>query len=190
MIDINDDTREAYLLRAVDILRPAFWEAGGLIPAKVRVSVGFPKGGRRIVGQCWAPSAVSDGVVSMFISPVHKTAIEALETLVHELVHAAGKKGHRGEYSKLASKVGLVPPWKSAPAGKELAARLHAMTLSGDLGTWDNGWINWRERGRVQTTRMHKAMCPVDGYTVRLTRKWIDAMGHPTCPCGELMEGA
>jgi hypothetical protein len=34
---------------------------------------------------------------------------------------------------------------------------------------------------------MLKALCPVDGYTMRLTRKWIDELGWPVCPCGETL---
>jgi hypothetical protein len=36
---------------------------------------------------------------------------------------------------------------------------------------------------KVQTTRMKKAVCDC-GYTVRLTKKWMDEVGLPICPGG------
>ena len=33
-----------------------------------------------------------------------------------------------------------------------------------------------------------KAECPECGYIIRVTQKWIDDAGLPTCPCGEKFE--
>lgn len=42
---------------------------------------------------------------------------------------------------------------------------------------------------KKQSTRMIKASCPECGYTVRVTRKWLDTAGAPICPaCEEQMK--
>jgi hypothetical protein len=38
-------------------------------------------------------------------------------------------------------------------------------------------------------TRLLKVVCPECGYTVRVTRKWLD-VGLPVCPCGGEMAAA
>lgn len=181
-------TREEWLLAAVDELRPTFAAAGEAIPDKVRVSVGWPGGRgpkRHVVGQCWMPAAVSDGVATIFVSPVHETPLTAIETLAHELVHACGHSGHRGGFARLAAKVGMVAPFKQAPAGPDLKERLHAVAEG--LGPFDHGRIT-PGAGRVaQGTRMLKVACPDCGYVVRTTQKWLD-IGLPTCVCGTEME--
>lgn len=42
-------------------------------------------------------------------------------------------------------------------------------------------------KGKKQTTRMLKVQCPACGYLARVTRKWLEEAGTPTCPCGERM---
>lgn len=54
-------------------------------------------------------------------------------------------------------------------------------------GREPHGALSPTTRDKVQGTRMLKALCPVDGYTMRLTRKWIDELGWPVCPCGETL---
>jgi len=44
---------------------------------------------------------------------------------------------------------------------------------------------------KTQTTRMLKVTCKECGCVVRMTRKWLDEAGLPTCGCGsEMMEDA
>lgn len=183
-------TREQWFNQAVQALRPLFKEVGDPIPKKVRVSVGWPGGRgakRHVVGQCWDAKVVSDGTPAVFISPVLKDPIEVLVTLTHELVHSTGKKGHRKEFSGLAGKVGLVKPWKSTPASDELKDRLNK--IARNLGKYDHGSIKQESLIR-QATRLLKVACPEDGYTIRVTQKWLDAMGFTICPCGTEMERA
>lgn len=183
-------TREEWLNKAVDELRPLFKEAGASLPKQIHVSVGFPGGRgpkRHVIGQCWAPEAVSDSKPSIFISPVHKKPVDILVTLTHELVHAQGRKGHRKEFSDLAAKVGLIKPWTSTPAGEDLIKRLKVIAKR--LGAFKHGTINPTFIKR-QTTRLLKVACPDDGYTIRVTQKWLDRMGFTVCPCGTEMERA
>ena len=44
-------------------------------------------------------------------------------------------------------------------------------------------------RGKVQSTRLLKALCPDCGYVIRVTAKWVE-VGLPVCPCGATFEAA
>ena len=190
----NVPSREAWMLQAVEELRPLFAEAGAPIPEKVRVSVGWPGGrGKKqgVVGQCWARESVADGIVAIFVSPVRVKPLDVLETLTHELVHATGVHNHKGPFAKLGAKVGLVgaPAWTGTAIHPAALERFQK--LAEKLGAYDHATINPGEQGQVvQSTRMLKVQCPDCGCVVRMTRKWIDEAGTPTCGCGSLMEEA
>lgn len=183
--------REAWLTAAVDALRPLFTEVGAQVPARVRVTVGFP-GGRgpktRTIGQCWSTAAVADGVSTMFISPVLDDPVIILSTLVHEMVHAVDdcKNGHKKPFATIATAVGLTGKMTSTVAGDALRERLAA--IADDLGPMDHGAINPNVGRKVQSTRMLKVECGDCGCVIRMTRKWLDDAGAPTCACGTRMQ--
>lgn len=182
------DTREAWLESAVIRLADKFREAGSPLP-KVKVTCGWPSRGgtarkKRAIGQCWDKSSTVDKVAQIFISPVLddiKGPQGVLSTLVHELVHAAVgcAAGHKGDFQKVAKAVGLVKPWTATTAGPELLGYLD--DVAEYLGTYPHGAIIPQEKGKTQTTRLLKAECAC-GYTVRITRKWVDEVGAPHCP--------
>ena len=185
--------REQWMLAGIEALRPHFAAAGIDIPDHVRISTGWPggKGSKATtIGQCWATSSVSDGTSAIFISPVLKNPITILVTIVHELVHAADdcKSGHRGAFIKMARAVGLMKPWTSTPPSQRLLSTLAA--IADDLGPLDHGSITARSRKGVQTTRMLKVECGDCGCVIRMTRKWLDEAGLPTCGCNGEMEEA
>lgn len=39
-----------------------------------------------------------------------------------------------------------------------------------------------------QTTRMKRVSCKQCGCLIRMTRKWLDDAGAPTCACGGMMQ--
>jgi hypothetical protein len=189
-------TREQWLLQAVKAMAPDFEKAGHPLP-EVRVSIGWP-GGRgnkqAVIGQCWSASAVKDGKPAIFISPVlsEERPARILDVLRHELVHATGKFGHRGDFKKLAIDVGLTGKMTETVATPELTEKLEK--LAARLGPFGHATISSGVRltglagPPVQTTRMLKVQCPEDGYTARLTMKWL-AQGAPQCGmCGTIMD--
>jgi hypothetical protein len=121
-------TRESFLIRATTILRHEYRKHGYELP-EVYISVGFPSkratsANNRCIGQCWHGADQKNGKAHLFISPV-LDGPGALETLVHEHVHAflpAGV-GH-GPAFKRAMKVGLEGKPTATHAGKALKARL------------------------------------------------------------------
>ncbi|WP_326827343.1 hypothetical protein [Streptomyces sp. NBC_01751] len=160
-------TREEWLHLAIEAMRPKFAELDLPIPAKVHVSVGFGYGAQResakILGQCWSRGASEDGVNHIFISPEITTPLQVLETLIHELVHAADDcaNGHKGTFAKVAKALGLIGQMTATYAGPELAETLR--DLAKGLGPYT-----------------HAALHP-QGVPVRLPK--------PKAPEGETPEG-
>jgi predicted transcriptional regulator len=184
-------TREEWLLAAIDALAPIFAEVGETLP-DTRVSVGWPGGrGKKnaVIGQCWSKAASSDAVASLFISPVLDDASRVLDVLAHELVHAIDDcaSGHKGRFAKIAKGIGLVGPMTATTAGEDLKARLD--DIAADLGEYPHAaMVNpaAAQGEPKQGTRMLKVECSEgSGYIVRMTRKWLDEYGTPSCPCHE-----
>jgi hypothetical protein len=66
---------------------------------------------------------------------------------------------------QLAKVLGFTKPWKSTPVTLDGVAK----NANGDK--------------KPQSTRLLKAECGECGYTVRVTKKWLEAKGAPICPC-------
>lgn len=188
-------TREQYLgAYAEHIRREVFSPSGLEVQDSIRISVGFPSKGalsrkRRVIGQCWSPEVSEDGYANIFISPVLSDPIEVGATLVHELVHAAigTDKEHGPTFKRAMGLVGLEGKPTATIAGVQLAATLAGIV--GDIGPYPHGALKPHVKDKVQGTRLLKAECPSCGYCIRITRKWIDEVGLPTCPaCDRILE--
>jgi hypothetical protein len=177
-------TREQWLINAIDALRPKFQPVAPL-PDTLHVSMSFPSkmavsNRRRRIGECW----VQQGHI--LISPVLKTPFEIIDTLAHELAHAAAPvgAGHKAPFVRICKAVGLTKGRPtSVGAGPELAAELHGIIEK--LGPLPHKPITALGRDKVQSTRLLKASCEECGYTIRITRKWIEEAGLPGCPACE-----
>lgn len=184
-------TREEWLERLVEALRPCFDQLQAPLPERLRISCGWPKSPGalrhpRALGTIW-PGA-RDGVLQIFVSPV-LVDLEGPESVgaivTHECVHAAAglECHHRGPFKTMGDAIGLEPPMPSSTASPRLQALLSE--LCAPLGPYPHSPLS--EPGRKDTTRMLKLACPVCGYAVRTTQMWIER-GLPSCPDGDVME--
>lgn len=191
------ETREAWLGAAArHIADKILFEED--VP-ELRISVGFP-GGRanrqKTIGQCWATRASEDGVNQIFMSPIRgeSDTQNVLATLVHEMIHAIDdcESGHRGNFARIAKQVGFIPKLTSSDNRNDDLNSLLS-EVAEVVGPFPHATLSVMTRAadepKKQGTRQLKVVCPVDGYIVRTTRKWLDH-GLPTCPCGEEMEEA
>jgi hypothetical protein len=205
--------RETWLRSAIEILRPRFIEIGYPVPDRIRVAVGFgPQGGRqenaKILGVCLSRACSLDQVNEIWISPEDADTASMLATLIHELIHAAldNEDGHKGRFVDAMVRLGLEGKPTATHAGVALAADL--ITIAATLGEYPGSRVDLtgvlapaggRPKGPVssgpkpQTNRHLKAECTADpdavcsGYTVRLSRKWVELAGMPLCPQGHEM---
>lgn len=182
--------REEWLVRALPQLIKLTRDAGAKVYATPFVSVGFPhKGGmakkKRVIGQCW--TIPDERRSHIFVSPLIDEPVQALDILLHELIHAAEPKaGHKGAFKRIALELGMTGKMTATVAGPELAAKLREIIVS--IGPFPHRALTAEtlDAAPKQGTRMIKLECPRDGYTVRTTRKWLD-IGVPKCPCGTEM---
>ena len=175
-------TREAWLLAAVDLLRPIFLAKNHVIPTHVMVSCGFASSGTRShhIGQCWPRHSSSNEQNQIFISPALHDSVEVLDTLVHELVHAVDDCSHKHgkEFKKMALSLGLKGPMRSASAGPELKERLGQLVQR--LGPYPHGRLLVIHERTVNRARA-RAKCPECGFEVPMYRKFL-SYGPPICP--------
>ncbi|OYV24709.1 MAG: hypothetical protein B7W99_00855 [Rhodospirillales bacterium 20-58-10] len=188
-------SREAWLRAATDALRAHYQTAGYPLPHDVRFSIGFPSTGRkgRAIGEHWHSVASADAHHEIFIRADQADPVQVLGILTHELVHAAVPlgSGHGRVFKKAALAVGLEGRMRHALPGAVLSARL--AEIAAELGPLPHAALNLDQQGddspKKQGTRLLKAECQTAacGYTVRITRKWLDRLGAPCCPVHGVM---
>ncbi len=187
-------TREEWLLKLADLLRPMFKQAGAELPEKLRVSVGWPSTKatsmrHRAIGQCWPTSRSADKVNQIFISPCLVDARRVAGVLVHELVHAWDDcaHGHKGPFREKAKALGLIGKMTATAESEDLQMRLGLLLAS--LCEYPHAELNYTNMPK-QSTRLLKIVCAECGAILRATRKVIDEVGLPTCACGGDFEEA
>ncbi len=190
----TDMNREQWLDVAVKELTPLLAHAKAPSFKTPLVSVGFPRGGRggngKTIGQCWSEKCSGDKERShIFLHPELTDSERVLDVLLHELVHSAvgTECGHRGEFRKVAVAVGLEGKMTATVAGEELKGRLNRIVKN--IGTYPHPGLTAADRGK-KGSRLVKVQCGSCGCIARMTRKWIEAPGPPTCGCGYEMEEA
>ena len=182
-LKMTKQTRERWLLSAATMLDSSLFAPNGAIMPNYRVSVGWPRRGKKgTIGQCWSDKASEDKHHEIFISPTLDDGAKVLSTLAHEMVHACvGLEAKHGKaFRKVAIAIGLEGKMTSTVASE---AFKHA-TAQGltELGPYPHARLNVNDSTRQKAgTRLLKVQCPACGYTVRTTRKWLD-LGAPICP--------
>ena len=178
----NHITRESWLMAGVERITPIFAARGHVVP-QVRVSIGWPASGQRSshIGECWPTSRSDDGVNQIFIVPSLSDAVQVLDVLTHELVHAVDdcKHGHGKEFKAIALSVGLEGPrMRSASAGQLLRGRLTAIAAA--LGPFPHGKLS-RRPPRAMNPNPPRAKCPQCEYRLAIPKKFLH-IGPPICP--------
>jgi len=174
-------TREAWLLAAIDLLRPLFAQKSYIVPP-CQVSCGFTSTGVRSghIGQCWSTKSSAHGINQIFISPTLGDAFDVIDTLVHELVHAVDdcQNKHGKEFKKIALKMGLKGPMRSADAGPELKVVLNDLLTK--LGPYPHEKLKVSMQ-KVSRSPRPRAVCKKCGYQVPMFKKFL-SYGPPICP--------
>ncbi|MFZ5832272.1 MAG: transcription elongation protein SprT [Planctomycetota bacterium] len=182
-------TREEWLVACVDGLRPDFEAIGYPLPKRIRASCSWPSKSalaakKKRIGEAWAAECSGDKTFETFISPVLHDPLEVAAVLVHELVHCAVglKERHGKRFRDCAVKMGLEGRMTATVAGEALKKRLNALIR--EVGRYPHAELKHSNAPPKQTTRMLKVECRDCGCIVRMTQKWLDEAGPPTCACG------
>lgn len=210
-------TREAWLNAAITrAFRPWFAELGLEIPA-YQVAMGYGEAYRRgVLAQCYVRE-LSEGVSTLYVTPETVDAVDILDSVLHELIHAIDNcaSGHRGFFVEIARKLGFIGPWTSTPLTDELRSLLeriasdlgplpHAKVMSisklrksGPQGGMPetvaltpSGGVKVTAGPGQQKNRQVKAACPEhEDYFIRMSRGKAAKYGAPKCPlCDSQLE--
>ncbi|WP_343955567.1 hypothetical protein, partial [Nonomuraea longicatena] len=137
-------TREAWLHRAVEILRPRYVALGLPIPERLHLSIGYGykgRGGesRTIEGFCVTRFGSKDGVNHIFISPEIEETWRVLAVLMHELIHAGDDcaSGHKGTFARVAKALGFKGKMTTTDPNEALIKDLKI--IADELGEYPHG---------------------------------------------------
>lgn len=179
-------TREEWLNKATILLAEIFDQNDLKVPT-TKVSCGWPTKGAvskrsRTLGQCFTKSCSNAGHNEIFISPILSDSSKVLDVLTHELCHAVDncKSAHGAGFSNMMRAIGLEGKPTSTVASDALKTTFKRL-IKDSLGEYPHQSLDITKGEKKQTTRLLKAVCPLCGYTIRLTAKWAD-QGLPMCP--------
>jgi hypothetical protein len=195
---MNETTREAWLLDALHWASSNIFGCGQVpdLPKNIRVSCGWPSSGglrkkKRVIGECWAMECSEKKYSEIFISPTLNVGPDAVETLLHEAVHATVgvDQKHKGDFIKVAREIGFNKPWTSTPPSEELRSKIGQYCL--DVEPYPHSRLDSLIKAKgptePQKNKHLKLQCPNCLYVIRVTQKHLD-VGIPTCCCGGLFE--
>lgn len=186
-------TKENWLSEAVVELETRFTSEGLTMPAKWRISSGFPsKGGlaakKRTIGQCWSPEASADGTTEMIISITQDDELKILGVVAHEMIHATGILDHGPRFRKIAHAIGLTGKMTATEEGEFFIENTRDILKR--LGAFPHAALDANVGQKKQSTRMVKVSCTAHetcGMVFRTSNKWIEnaPAGELDCPaCG------
>lgn len=184
-------TREDWLQESIKVLKETVFQDAGITVPDVYVSVGFPKGSRgknKAIGQCHPSELSADEKAHIFIHPELDESTRVLDVLIHELIHAVDgcKSGHKGAFKRMATQCGLMGKMTATEASPALKQRLNDLTqLIGEYPHARLGGAGKDGDGEGAGSRLKKCECPECGYITYTSRKWIDKLGEPMCPCSD-----
>ena len=177
--------RHEWVEKALKTLRSHFDSHGYKVPENIRVTIGWPKGGRTRIGECHYTDASMDQHFEIFISPELGQKSKhgkhsVMEVIAHEICHtiAGSKAGHKAPFKKIATTIGLEGKMTSTVPGAIMLALIKSFEEAN--GPYPAGALT-RSMKQKEKTYLIKCECPECGYVVRTTSKWLE-MGDPICP--------
>lgn len=184
---VNDryPTREQWLEAGVELLSKRYFFKTSMKLGPISVSCGVPSL-VNCVGECWPKETTKGSSTPIFICPSHPDGVAALDTLLHELVHACVgcAEGHGKEFQRVCGLVGLTEGKpKSASANAETIEVLKGMV--DELGPFPNVPLNKTKPKKPSTPKPKrvKLFSPVnEDYMIEIREDLLEASEPPLCP--------
>ena len=171
--------REQYLNEAKDIFKSLFAEHGHKIPDNVKLSCGFARGSRKAIGQCFSATMSKGKNAEIFICPTQSDTLKVVDILAHELIHACYPlEGHKGNFRKCALDIGLSGKMTATVATDKFNQWTQENIID-VIGKYPHEELC--DTKKKQSTRLIKVACDSCGYTVRISRKWLEHTNATDC---------
>jgi len=177
-------TREDWLNKVAQWMRPLFTAASAELPERFRVTMSLTRR-KRAIGVCYDRSASADGAYEILVRLDRHEPLDVAAILAHELVHAAVgvEQGHGPAFGKVARAIGLEGKLTATVPGERF---VHSVgPILAEVGPFPHAPLDWagsRSGPKKQTARLLKVECRECGLVVRQTKKWIDDVGPAHCP--------
>lgn len=183
--DTPSGERQAWVEKALVRLRAHFKDCGYTVPDNIRVTIGWPKGGRTRVGECFFTPSSNDKHFEIFVSPElgkgSKYANQfVMEVIAHEICHtiAGPEAGHKKPFKVIATAIGLKGKMTSTEPDVMMLALIKAFEEAN--GPYPAGALS-RSMQKKKSTYLIKCACPDCDYICYVTQKHLDK-GDPICP--------
>lgn len=207
--------REQWLRTAAERLDLAVLAPqGARLPEHWAISVRFPRGSRKAIGQAWPAGTAADGKTHhILISPIlgNEDIVNLLQVVLHECIHVAvgNKHGHGGEFKRVARAVGLEGKLTATTVSEGSVLYKQLEALAKELGPYEHVTLVPRARMRGgETPRVPDGGDEGGGeeapkkqrgwvryqstrepkYTVVVSPKSVEEWGAPRDPWGIEME--
>lgn len=183
--------REAWLVEATKLMDAKFFTPNThKLPSKIALSCGWCRGHANAIGQCWCPTVSKNGTCNIFICPTRDDAVDVLQILLHELIHAAVgvQCGHKGAFRFVAKAMGLEGKMTATfvSPGTKLFADLEAMATI--LGPYPHAAISKKNGKGKKKDHKVRVWSPSDStYSVLMNRTTFEENGAPVDPWGQKM---
>jgi hypothetical protein len=144
---------------------------------------------KQTLGQCFDSKVSTGEVHELFITPLLDKPLEVAGVVLHEMTHVAAgvDAGHKGRFIRIAQQVGLTKgkPVHALP-GERLSEYLQK--LIEQLGPYPHTALKPILKSKKTKSKDVTLACEDCTCKVRITAKWLDESGVPTCGCGGLFE--
>jgi hypothetical protein len=174
-------TREEWLNKVGMAMSPWFKKLEHPLPKNWRITLSLTKG--KALGTCYSDKASKDGHYEILVRIDQDDPVIVAGIVAHELTHAALgiKMGHRGEFPVVVTALGLEGKPTATTPGPEFKKSIAPILKA--VGPLPHAALDWKYSSgpKKQTSRLLKAECGDCGYTVRVTKKWLE-VGAPHCP--------
>lgn len=157
-----------------------------------RLTCGWPLGGalstkRRVLGQCFDSIVSVGGLHELFITPLLSDPLEVAGVVMHEMAHVAAgvKAGHKGRFIKIIQQVGIT---KNKPTQALPGDRLNEwlQKILDRLGPYPHTAMKPVTKDKTKDAKALTLECGSCDAKVRMSTKWLESAGAPTCGCGTL----
>lgn len=177
--------RQEWVEKALVRLRSHFLSCGYKVPDNIRVTIGWPKGGRKRIGECFFTEASNDKHFEIFVSPELGKGSKfkdqyVMEVMAHEICHtiAGYEAGHNKPFKVIATAIGLEGKMTSTVPGASMLKVIAAFEEAN--GPYPAGALS-RSMQKKKATYLIKCACPDCDYICYVTQKHLDK-GDPICP--------
>lgn len=188
-------TREDWLKEATLLIeQQILMEQNVNLPLDWTVSVGFPYGNTRAIGQAWDKAASADDKThNIFISPIlgKDDIVNLLQVLLHEAIHIAVgvDQKHGGEFKRVARSVGLEGKLTATFVSPNTVLYNRLLAIAEKLGEYPHEQIQLKTKEKKKRESNFITLVSTNNpeYTLKIKKQIVEEHGYPLDSDGDEM---